>query len=357
MVICESLESWPIGLKIDGKEVTPFLNILVADSSTFYAPDVLTQVTVGRSIDGQLIYTTGLLPTTNSVYSMKYPDRTYPSLNKLLKKDRGAKSILMTTDKPITWNMLAIEKAFGYDTILCHDDWKKEEMIGAKHSDGSFIRQSIAELKKGELWPENAPAMLTFITCSGHSPFKLPSKLRDPDFDISEKGLPQMLEDYITMTHYVDSQLKAIIGYINTRSDRDDTMIVFLGDHEGLGKSRAEILESSDFARKNVGDKRFTPLIVVNAPVGGIFNDVIGEIDVFPTILDMLGVRSGYWRGVGVSVLDESRPNVAFSTIPPVREGEPGDTPAEDLDHIKAASQVSEMIIRYDLYGKRKIVR
>lgn len=353
MVICESLESWPIGLKIDGKEITPFLNSLVADTSTFYAPNVLTQVGVGRSIDGQLIYITGLLPTINSVYSMKYPDRTYPSLNKILKKDRDAKSILMTTDNPITWNMLAIEKAFGYDTILCHEDWIKEEMIGAKHSDGSFIRQSIAKLKKGEIWPENTPAMLTFITCSGHSPFKLPSKLKNPDFDISDKGFPKILEDYITMTHYVDSQLGTIIEYINGRSDKDDTMIMILGDHEGLGKNRTSILESSDFARKNVGDRRYTPLIVVNSPVGCRFNGVIGQVDIFPTILDMMGVDSERWRGVGVSALDESRPNVAFSMTPPANEGEAVDTPVEVIDHIKSASLVSEMIIIHDLYGKK----
>ena len=43
MIICESLDSWPIGLSINGKEVTPFLNELINDSTTFYAPNVLTQ--------------------------------------------------------------------------------------------------------------------------------------------------------------------------------------------------------------------------------------------------------------------------------------------------------------------------
>ncbi|MDE6637491.1 MAG: LTA synthase family protein, partial [Muribaculaceae bacterium] len=163
LLICESLESWPIGLEIDGKEVTPFLNTLINDSSTFFAPHVLTQVCSGHSIDGQLMYTTGLLPTSNAVYSMKYPDRIYPSLNKLLKKDRNAKSILMTTDKPTTWNMLAVAKAFEYDTIFNHNNWEKDEMIFRSISDKSFFRQSLAELKKETLWPENSPAMLTFI--------------------------------------------------------------------------------------------------------------------------------------------------------------------------------------------------
>lgn len=353
LLICESLESWPIGLNIDGKEVTPFLNSLVEDSTTFFAPNVMTQVCGGRSIDGQLIYTTGLLPTSNAVYSNKYPERYYPSLNKLLKKDRNAKSILMTTDKPITWNMLAVEKAFGYDTIFHHYSWKQDEMINRKLSDNSFFRQSIEQLRKGELWPEDSPTMLTFITASGHSPFTLNKELRDPEFDISTLGMPKMLEDYITITHYVDSQLKQVVDYIKSRKDYEDTMIVILGDHEGLGVSRSELLHSSEVASEFVGKGRFTPLIIVNAPVAERYEGVMGQVDVFPTIIDMLGIEGEDWRGVGISVLDESRPKVAFSVIPLESEGDTRGYDTEELDHIRTAQRVSELIIVHDLFGKR----
>lgn len=354
LIICESLESWPIGVSLEGREITPFLNDLVNDSSAFFAPKVLTQVCGGHSIDGQLIYTTGLLPTSNVVYSMKYPDRIYPSLNKVLKKDRNTKSILMTTDKPITWNMLAVEKAFGYDTILHHYNWKQDELINSKISDGSFFRQSLQELKKGELWPENSPAMLTFITASGHTPFTISKELRDDDFDISDMHLPKTLEDYITITHYVDSQLKTVVDYIKSRNDYDDTMIVILGDHEGLGLQREEWLKSSDFASEHIGKGRFTPMIVVNSPVNGRFEGVMGQVDVFPTLLDMLGVSDDTWRGVGISVLDKSRPNVAFSARPIDEVGDPGNYTSDEIEHLRSAQPISELIIVHDLYGKNR---
>lgn len=352
-IICESLESWPIGLDIDGKEVTPFLNSLIGDSTTFFAPKVMTQVCNGHSIDGQLIYTTGLLPTTNTVYSMKYPDRNYPSLNKLLRKDRNAKSILMTTDKPVTWNMLAVANAFGYDTVLNRNNWIDDEMMNHNITDGSFLRQSLAELKKGTLWPENTPAMLTFITYSGHSPFVLKSELKDPEFDISKERLPKVIENFIEMTHYVDSQLKSVIEYVGSRSDSDSTMIVILGDHEGLAMKRADLLKSSVFVREKVGKGRYTPMIVVNSPVSGRYEGVIGQADVFPTILDMLGVRGDDWRGVGVSMMDSSRVDVAFSVIPPEMDGDAGMCSSEDLEHLRSAQSVSELIIIHDLYEQR----
>ncbi|MDE6478953.1 MAG: LTA synthase family protein [Muribaculaceae bacterium] len=350
LVICESLESWPIGLEIDGKEITPYLNSLVNDSTNFYAPNVLTQVCNGHSIDAQLIYTTGLLPTSNTVYSMKYADRNYPSLNKLLKKDRNTKSILMTTDKPTTWNMLAVERAFEYDTVLHRYNWVNDEIMNRNITDGSFFRQSLAQLKKGKLWTENSPAMLTFITFSGHHPFVMRDDLMDPDFNVANKGLPQMLENYIKVTHYVDSQLRTVIDYIKGRSDYDDTMIVILGDHEGLGTSRKEILGASDFAREHVGKGRYTPMIILNSAMRGKHEGIMGQVDVFPTLLDLLGVKEEVWRGLGVSLLDTSRLSVAFSEMPLEMAGSADSCSAEELEHLRSAQSVSEKIIAYDLY-------
>lgn len=38
VIFCESLESWVINRKVEGKEITPNLNAAIADSHTLYAP-------------------------------------------------------------------------------------------------------------------------------------------------------------------------------------------------------------------------------------------------------------------------------------------------------------------------------
>lgn len=349
LVICESLESWPIGLMIDGKEVTPYLNSLVNDSSSFFAPNVLTQVCAGHSIDGQLLYTTGLLPTSNTVYSMKYSDRNFPSLNKLLRHDRNTRSILMTTDKPITWNSGEVTRHFGYDTVISRSAWREDEKIYRTISDGSLFRQTVEMLKKGKIWKEGEPTMLTLITFSGHHPYVLPAKLKDTSFDISGKGYPKELADYITMTHYVDSQLPILIDYLKGRDDRDDNLIVIVGDHEALGTKRKDMRASSPEAARMVSPHRFTPFIVLNSPIGGKYNEIMGQVDVFPTVLDMLGVTADTWRGMGVSVLDRSKPGIAFSASPPEVTGNKDSISADVLNHIGKAQKVSEFIIIHDL--------
>ena len=62
VILAESLESWVLEREVEGQEITPYLNKLLQDSTTLYAPHVLTQVKGGRSIDAQLLLCAGMLP-------------------------------------------------------------------------------------------------------------------------------------------------------------------------------------------------------------------------------------------------------------------------------------------------------
>lgn len=339
LIVCESLESWPIESKIGGKEITPYLNSLIADSSTLYVPNVLTQVGAGRSIDCQLLVGTGLMPMHNSVYSMKYPNNDYPSLNKAFAAVHpGSKSIIYTCDKPITWNQQAIARSFGYDALVDRSAWELDEMIGnpAKLSDGSFLRQSVARL--GNDWPVNSIRMLTFITYSGHSPFRLPDNLRDPSFSVS--GLPQRLSDYITMAHYTDSQLHTLIDYIKSRPDYDDTLIVIIGDHEALGNDRKGFADACSIVSRG----RYTPLIILNSPVSGKIAKTVGQVDIYPTLLTLNGLGKYPWHGVGTNILSPAHPGAAFGSGGEGVVGAPVD--AETASRLRLASDLSDAFIR-----------
>lgn len=354
IILCESLESWLIGKEIDGKPITPFLNSLVADSTTLFAPDMLTQVGPGRSIDCQLMITAGLLPMNGSVYSMKFPQSTYLTLNKALREDRGTRSTILTCDKPITWNQEVISRSFGYDTLIDRRAWVIDELVGnpGKLSDGSFFRQAVDKLKSGEIWPEGEPGMLTFVTYSGHNPFRLPDALKDPDFDVSGSKLTPPVLDYITINHYVDSQLRTIVDYLRSRSDWDETLVVITGDHEGLASWRSEIRSSSPAAAELVDERQLTPFIVLNSPVGGRHDGIVGQIDMYPTLLDLLGLNDYEWRGLGQSILAPDYHATAISSMTLQHLGDTTALSPELLDHLRKARGVSDAIIRYDLLNE-----
>ena len=352
MIVCESLESWPIGLRLNGREVTPNLDRWLRDSTTFYAPRLLTQVAQGRSIEFQLLATTGLLPMKGTVYSNRFADARYPSLNKAMKETYGAESYIFTCDQPFTWNQLNISRSFGYDDLYPRDSLVIDEWIGhrGKPSDGTFLRQNVDRLRRTGLWPEGESRMLTFLTYSGHNPFLLPEKFRDPDFDISGLGLPEVVENYILMTHYVDSQLPTLVDYLRSRPDYGQTLIVITGDHEGLAGYREPALRESAEAAKIVEREQFTPFIVLNSPVAGRVDSVVAQVDIYTTLLKLLGLDDYPWKGMGRSITDAAAPFVAVSSMTGRWVGDTTSLgPARRLDLSRARS-ISDAIIRQDYF-------
>jgi len=354
LLICESLESWPLELKIDNKTVSPYLNSLIADSTTFYAPNVLTQVGPGRSIDTQLLINCGMLPMVSSVYSMKYSSSTYPSINHAMMQKYQAESFIFTSIKPIDWNQEAISRSFGYRKLIDNRSWVMDEMIGnpAKLSDGSFLRQCVNKLRTDTaIWPINSPRMLTFVTYSGHSPFELPDEFRDPSFDISDTNLPQRAKNYITMVHYTDSQLHTLIDYIKSRPDYNETIVVIIGDHEGLAASRAEILKESSKAREIVSAGQYTPLIILNSPIPGRYDNVMGQVDIYSTLINLLGLDDYFWKGMGQSVFAADKAPFAISSMTQEIAGDTTQLAPGVLNHMLKARSISDAIIRADFFA------
>ncbi len=353
IILCESLESWVLQKDVNGKPITPYLNSLIEDSATLYAPKVLTQVAAGRSIDCQLLVNAGMLPMLQSVYSMKYPHSTYKTLAKAMKERDNARSYILSCDKPIVWNQEAIGKAFGIDTLLHRGSWHNDEMVGnpAKLSDGSFLRQSVDKLKDGEIWKVGENAFLQLVTYSGHNPFRLPDKLKDPSFSVPETW-KEKAADYVTMAHYTDASLEPFIEYLKSRPDYDSTIIVITGDHEGLAAHRADLLK--DAAMQGIIDEnQFTPLIILNSPIAGKYDQVMGQIDIYPTLLQLMGLNDYDWKGMGQSIFEKDKPAYAISSMTNYLIGDSSGVSDKVKENIATARKISDKIIGKDYFGHK----
>lgn len=345
VIFCESLESWVINKKVEGKEITPNLNAAIADSHTLYAPYVLTQVKGGRSIDGQLLVNTGLLPLMNGCYAMQCQNTTYPSLAKALKEQHQAKSYLMTVDKPVTWNQEIVAHNFGIDTLFCNDSWINDEKVGSrkKLGDVSFMKQIVKKLKSSNILSNGQSTFLQIVTYSGHNPFVLPDNLKRIHF---KGSYPEKMCDYMTMVNYTDHGLGILLRYLKSRPDYKDMMIVLIGDHEGLAADRKPIC-ASPAAKGIVSDKQFTPFIVVNAPVGGIYNKVMGQVDQYPTILNLMHLDSYTWKGMGQSILDPKKQPAAVGSDN-MNVEKTGIVSNQEIKRLSEAHRISDLLIRYN---------
>lgn len=348
IILCESLESWVLERTMEGKEITPCLNRLLRQPATLYAPRVLTQVKGGRSIDGQLLLNAGMLPMENGTYSMLYPDNTYFTLTKALKEKHHSRGYLLTVDKKITWNQSVVAEQFGIDTLLSKPCFELDERVGSrkKLGDVSFFRQCVEKLKNGEIWPEGEPAYFQCVTYSGHNPFVLPKKLQRISFT---GKYPQKMKDYMITANYTDYAISQFIDYLKTRSDYDRTLIVITGDHEGLAADRAPLCASAA-GHGIVSDKPFTPFIVVNSPVAMRYEAVMGQVDMYSTLLNLMRLDDYPWKGMGQSILDPGKAPFAVGSQMNI-EGDITGVAKEEIRRQEEAYAVADWMIRYDVFA------
>lgn len=342
IVFAESLESWVLEKKVDGKEITPCLNRLLKEKSTLYAPNVLTQVKGGRSIDAQLMICSGLLPLMSGTYSSLYYDNTFYTLQKAMRGLKHSRSYLLTIDKVSTWNQGAVARSFGTDTIISYHDFKMTEAFGThkRIGDASFFQQCREKIERGEVWKPGESVYMQFITYSGHAPFKLPDHLRTITFPAS---IPEKAADYMTTAHYTDKAIGDFVAYLKTLPQYKETIVVIVGDHEGLASYRQELV-GNPACRGLVSDKQLTPFIVLNSPVGMRYDKFMGQIDIYPTLLNLMQLDAYRWHGLGQSILDPRKQGVAVGSVMNV-EGTGSD---KEVERLKEAHTVSDYMLRYD---------
>ena len=342
IVFAESLESWVLEKKVDGKEITPCLNRLLKEKSTLYAPNVLTQVKGGRSIDAQLMICSGLLPLMSGTYSSLYYDNTFYTLQKAMRGLKHSRSYLLTIDKVSTWNQGAVARSFGTDTIISYHDFKMTEAFGThkRIGDASFFQQCREKIERGEVWKPGESVYMQFVTYSGHAPFKLPDHLRTITFPAS---IPEKAADYMTTAHYTDKAIGDFVAYLKTLPQYKETIGVIVGDHEGLASYRQELV-GNPACRGLVSDKQLTPFIVLNSPVGMRYDKFMGQIDIYPTLLNLMQLDAYRWHGLGQSILDPRKQGVAVGSVMNV-EGTGSD---KEVERLKEAHTVSDYMLRYD---------
>ncbi len=348
IILAESFESWVLEKVVEGKEITPYLNKFLKEPQTLYAPYVQTQVKGSRSIDGQLLLHTGLLPINFGAYSVRFPHHKYYSIDKAFKeKYTDGCTRCLTVDKKVVWNVAIVAQDFGYDTLLDKPYFVIDEKTGPRHrlGDVSFLKQCADKLESEDLFATNGHTFVQCVTYSGHSPFIIPDSSKRISFS---NQIPERLRNYMVVANYTDYAIGKFIEKIRSQRKFDNTMIVITGDHEGFGLTRKPLY--NDPVGKNIiSPERFTPLIVLNSPVSLRYEKVMGQVDMYPTLLDLLGLDTYRWRGMGESILSPNKKGFAIS---PQLEiiGDTVGVSLEEIEHAKEAWKISDLIICCDYF-------
>ena len=286
----EALQDFTIGLKVDGQEVTPFLNELI--KSSLYFPNVFQQIAPGNTSDAEFIFNTSLYPSPWEATAKTFADRDIPSLPKLLKEQEYT-SVTSHANDVTFWNRNELYPALGFDRYYDIEFFGKEDVIGIGPSDEVLYSKVMPELKK--MYENNEKFYAQFVTLSSHHPFKIPATKEvielPTQFDSSIVG------NYLKSVHYADFALGKFVQELKDSGMWEDTVLIIYGDHFGLQPSA---IAEGDFAllKELIGhdyhylDQFNIPFIVTvgDQTIGEIIDTVGGQIDIMPTIANLLNL-------------------------------------------------------------------
>lgn len=281
IVVVESLNSEALKVRVNGAPAMPFLDSLLLSEPAFVADNVAPQVGAGRSSDGRFILHTGLLPVAGDPVAMTSPDGPYPTLAGSV----GLPATEFDCAEPELWNKARLSKAFGFSRLYSKKDMEKGTgRLGGR--DAALFTNAFPLIEGLE-----EPFMASLNTMDMHDPY---DEFRFRRSDVwSDASLSHTEKVYVEKLRQFDTALSGFIRRLKDSGLYGRSVVVITGDHN----ARESNLRGRVFTRRAV------PLVILNCGLDFRTSAAVGQIDIFPTLLDVMGVGGADWRGLGRSIL------------------------------------------------------
>ena len=290
-VVLESFMSAPIDLKVDGKEITPFLNSLKHEEDAYYNGHVIPNITMGESGDGQFIFMTGLLPLRDKLTVGEAKGQNLPSFPRLLAKQYGTNySEIVMPSPPQVWEQQQMNEVYGIKKMYCNwdvlgkvVDYLNDEQVFTLAMNSSFYKHQ--------------PFFSMVLSYSTHQPYR---NVVDNGLSLKDPSLTDAYKNYLIACHYTDSWVKRYITFLKQKGVYDNSLIIITADHHVH-------LDAIGMEGKMVKE---LPLYIINGNIdkGSVWTGKMNQLDIYTTLLDILGIESD-WHGLGHTILSPSYQN------------------------------------------------
>jgi len=293
-IIVESYLSATSDLKVDGKEITPFLNQLKRDSSVYYNGHLQPNINIGESSDGQFIYMSGLLPLKSDITVNLMKGRTVHGLPTLLAEQGIAThSHAIVPTSPTFWEQDAMNDVYGIEKLYSKLDYQGEVPIYRDLNDGQVFEMASQIDSKAQ-----EPFFSLILTMSMHHPY---DKCEEHGFTLSDTSLTPEYRNYLVDCHYFDSQLEQYINALRRSGVYDRSVIVITADHH----AHYSVLNMAEGA---ISEE--LPLYIIHGGIRPerVWQGSCNQLDVYTTLLDLFGLTP-QWRGFGHTLLKKDYRN------------------------------------------------
>lgn len=284
----ESFQDLMIGLKVDGREVTPVLNDLIGEGS-FYFPNVFQQNGQGNTSDSEFISNTGLYATGSVAMSKGFGDREVPSMPRLLGERKYVSNTFHVNDVTF-WDRNNMYPALGFTKYYDKPYFNNDNFNAFGASDEEMYRVGLEKLT--ELHEQNQPFYAQFVTTSSHHPFWVPASFLN--IQVPERLLGSQLGHYIAAINYTDKAIGELIDGLKKNDMWNNTVIMLYGDHYGLQTKDNDPAWVKEMLGVDYHDRisRLNVPFIIRVPgvKGKPVEQVGGHVDMMPTLANLLGI-------------------------------------------------------------------
>ena len=304
VISLESLQEFAINLEVNGEEVTPFLNQFIQEC--YYFNNFYQQTSQGKTSDAEFITENSLYAADRGSAFYAKSQNQYESLASILKGQGYYTAVFHANEKEF-WNRETMYEALGFDHFFDESAFlvNEENSFGWGLTDEAFFEQTLNYLKG---LPQ--PFYAKLLTLTNHYPFEIPEQYQ---YISSPETNNEIVNHYITTVRYLDEALKSFITNLKESGLYDNTMIVMYGDHYGLSESYYEdlaiLLQEEEITLNRHLDLQRVPFIIhlPNQEEGEVVSTVSGQIDMKPTLLNLVGLPVNAYINFGQDLFAADR--------------------------------------------------
>lgn len=312
----ESFQQFLIDKKINGQEVTPFLNSLYHGQDTYAFSNFFNQVGQGKTSDAEnMLETSTYGLSQGSLFATLGNDNTFQAAPAILKQRAGYTSAVFHGNVASFWNRNNVYKNLGYQYFFdaSYFDTSGDKATGYGLKDKLLFADSIKYLQHLQ-----QPFYVKYLTVTNHFPFDLDDEDKGSNFTTTNTG-SSTVDNYFVTAHYLDQSLQEFFSYLDKTGLAKKSIIMIYGDHYGISNSENKNLASvlgknaddwTDF--DNVQMQRVPLMFVIpgSGGHGGIYSTYGGEIDVLPTLLHLLGISTKRYIQFGTDLFSSQHDQV-----------------------------------------------
>ncbi|ANR67520.1 glycerol phosphate lipoteichoic acid synthase [Staphylococcus equorum] len=300
----ESFQTFLIDKKVNGEEVTPFLNKLSSGNAGYrYYPNFFHQTGQGKTSDSEFTLDNSLygLPQ-GSAFSLK-GDNTYQALPAILDQKQGYTSNVMHGDYKTFWNRDQVYRHFGIDKFYdaTYYDMSEENLENLGLKDKEFFKESADYLAK-----EKEPFYSHLITLTNHYPFTVSPE--DATIESPNTG-DSTVDGYVQTARYLDESLEEFVNELKKKGLYEDSVIMIYGDHYGISENHNKAMEK--LLGEEITPAKFTDLnrtgfwLKIPGKEGAVDETYAGQADVMPTLLHLMGIDTKNYLMMGTDMLSK----------------------------------------------------